>query len=220
LVRQLGWNFLDSGALYRLLGLAAQRARIPLGSEQDLAVLARTLHPKFVIRAEDGPVRVLWQGEDVSEALRSEACGEIASKVAAIRAVREALLAPQQAMRRPPGLIADGRDMGSVVFPDAVLKVFLTASREERARRRYKQLKDLGVDANLNSILQQMAERDERDRTRSIAPLQPAPNAVMVDTTHMGVQEVCRQILRLLDQRLGQSLVPSSFRTPEGDRSC
>jgi cytidylate kinase len=183
--------------------------------------LAKTLHPEFAIGAGDEPIRVLWEGEDVSQALRGEACGKIASKVAAIPTVREALLEPQRAMRRPPGLVADGRDMGTVVFPDAILKVFLTASPEERARRRHKQLKELGIDANLNSILQQVTERDERDRTRRIAPLQPAPDAVMVDTTHMGVQDVCRKILKLLDQRLGQNLVilPGSFRTPEGDRS-
>jgi cytidylate kinase len=202
LAQRLGWHFLDSGALYRLLGLAADRASLPLTDEHSLAALAKTLHPAFVIGARGELLRVFWEGEDVSEALRAEACGEIASRVAVMPSVRDALLEPQRAMRRPPGLVADGRDMGSIVFPDAVLKVFLTASREERARRRYKQLKDLGIDANLSDILQHMAERDERDRTRRIAPLRPVPDAVVIDTTPMDVQEVCDHILWLLRQRV------------------
>jgi CMP/dCMP kinase len=225
LARRLGWHFLDSGALYRLLGLAARRLHVApdhppdqVGDRAgDLAVVAAGLEPEFLLGADGEPVRVLWEGEDVSDALRSESCGQMASTVAAIPAVRHALLDRQRALRREPGLVADGRDMGSVVFPDATLKIFLTASREERARRRHKQLKDLGADATLKAILRDMVERDARDSTRSIAPLLPAADAVVIDSTRMNVGEVCGRILGLLagrvDDVVRSSSGPSSRRT-------
>lgn len=202
LAKELGWHFLDSGAFYRLLGLAAARLRIPLDREQRLVELARSLRPQFHLAAEDEPVRVLWDGEDVSEALRSEASAQMASTLAVIPAVRQALLDGQRALRQTPGLVADGRDIGTVVFPDACLKIFLTASPERRAERRHNQLKRLGVDASLNAILQDMVERDARDRMRSVAPMQPAADAVVIDTSDMDIAQVCGRISRLLEQHL------------------
>jgi CMP/dCMP kinase len=201
LARTLRWNFLDSGALYRLLGLAAERRGVPLEAEAQIAALASELDPEFVLGSPGEPVRVRWFGEDVSEQLRGEECARLASILAAKPTVRRALLDPQRALRRPPGLIADGRDMGTVVFPDALLKIYLTASIEERAGRRYRQLKALGVDANLKTILQDMAARDARDSARDVAPLKPAADAVVVDTTHVDVPAVCRRVLQLLEQR-------------------
>jgi cytidylate kinase len=201
LARTLRWNFLDSGALYRLLGLAAKRRGVPLEAQAQVAALARELDPEFVLGSPGESVRVRWLGEDVSAQLRGEDCARLASILAAQLAVRQALLDPQRALRRPPGLIADGRDMGTVVFPDARLKIYLTASTEERARRRYRQLKALGLDANLKTISQDLAARDASDSTRDVAPLKPAADAVVVDTTQMDVPAVCRRVLQLLEQR-------------------
>ncbi len=193
---RLGWHFLDSGALYRVLGLAALKRGLDLGDEAALAELARGLDVRF-----EG-ARVILEGEDVSEAIRSEAAGAAASRVAALPSVREALLARQRAFRRPPGLVADGRDMGTVVFPDAPLKVFLEASPEERARRRFEQLKAQGLDVNLARILTDIRERDRRDRERPVAPLKPAPDAVVIDSTERDPESVVQEILRLAAQRI------------------
>jgi cytidylate kinase len=202
--QRLGWNLLDSGALYRLLALAARQADIPLDNEVALATLAKKLDVQFVAGAEGQSLsqnQVLLEGEDVGEMLRSEQCGNDASKVAALPAVREALLDRQRAFRAPPGLVADGRDMGSVVFPDADLKIFLTASAERRALRRYKQLKDKGVDVRISSLVEEIAERDERDSTRCVAPMAPAHDAVVLDSSDLAIEQVAARVMDLWHER-------------------
>lgn len=189
LAKRLGWHCLDSGALYRVLGLAAQRRGVDLDSGDALARLAAGLS------LELRDARVFLDGEDVSDAIRTEAAGAAASRVAAHPAVREVLLDWQRAAARPPGLVADGRDMGSVVFPQARLKVFLTASADERAMRRYKQLKDKGLDVSLSHLATEIRERDERDSTRSVAPLVAPAGAVVVDTTSLSIDEVLDRVL-------------------------
>jgi cytidylate kinase len=186
---RLGWHTLDSGALYRVLGLAATRAGMDLDDADALAVLAGNLDLGFA------GTQVLLAGEDVSEAIRSEAAGTNASRVAIHGPVRDALIAWQRAAARPPGLVADGRDMGTVVFPSAPVKVFLTASAEERAQRRYKQLKGKGMDASLADLLVEIRARDERDSQRAVAPLRAAPGAYELDTTALSIQEVCDLVL-------------------------
>ena len=186
---RLGWHTLDSGALYRVLGLAATRAGIDLDDAGALAVLAGNLDLGF------SGTQVLLAGEDVTEAIRSEAAGTNASRVAVHGPVRDALIAWQRAAARPPGLVADGRDMGTVVFPSAPVKVFLTASAEERAQRRYKQLKGKGMDASLADLLVEIRARDERDSQRAVAPLRAAPGAYELDTTALSIQEVCDLVL-------------------------
>jgi cytidylate kinase len=185
----LGFHYLDSGALYRLVALHALRAATPLDDEARVAAAARQLDVRF----EGG--RVWLAGGDVTDAIREEPVSEAASRVAALPAVRTALMARQRAFRQPPGLVADGRDMGSVVFPDAVLKVFLTASPEERARRRYKQLMAKGIDANLRALLQELRQRDARDAGRAVAPLQKGADAVELDTTKMDIEAAVAQVL-------------------------
>ena len=187
--RELGYHFLDSGAMYRLLGLAAQRRGIALDAEAQLAGLAG----KLDIRFEGNDI---WlDGAKVSDELRTEQAGAAASKIAALPEVRAALLDKQHAFRRAPGLVADGRDMASVVFPDAALKVFLTASAEARAERRYKQLKEKGMSANIAALLQDIQARDERDTRRSAAPLQQAPGAGLLDTTDLTTDQVVQEVL-------------------------
>jgi len=189
--RRLGFHFLDSGALYRLVALASFAGAGQRGqqSESELATLARNLDACF-----DGE-RIVLENKDVTDALREEACGRQASVVAALPAVRTALLARQRAFRRVPGLVADGRDMGTVVFPDAMLKVFLTASAGERARRRYKQLIEKGIDANLPSLLRDLEERDRRDMVRATAPLVAAVDALTVDSSNLGADQVVELVL-------------------------
>jgi cytidylate kinase len=191
----LGFHYLDSGSLYRLVALAALQSRAPLDSEAGLAAIATGLDIEF--RAKD----IILAGKAVTLAIRSEECGKTASKVAAFPAVRQALFARQRGFRRPPGLVADGRDMGTVVFPDAGLKVFLTASPEVRAERRYKQLIDNGIDANIPLILQDIGERDARDSARSVAPLQAARDAQVIDSTGLDIAQVVAQVLSLWRQR-------------------
>lgn len=195
LARRLGWHLLDSGALYRLVGLGALHRGIALDDEPALAELARQLDVKFTGNGWNDAGIVL-DGADVSDAIRTELAGSAASRVAALPAVRLALLDRQRQFRQPPGLVADGRDMGTVIFPDARLKVFLQASREERAARRYKQLKDKGISVSLDALLKEIEERDVRDSGRSVAPMRPAEGAVIIDTTHMGIEEVVDSILR------------------------
>jgi len=199
--RCLGWRFLDSGALYRLLALAAERHAVDAGQEGALATLAAHLDVEFASGEAGGEARVLLEGEDVTQAMRSEACGNAASRLAALPAVREALLERQRAFRRPPGLVADGRDMGTVVFPEAGLKIFLTASAGERAKRRYKQLKEKGMDVNLPRILDEIASRDERDSRRAVAPMRPAQDAVVLDTTTLAIDGVVQRVLDLCRER-------------------
>jgi len=189
LSRRLGWHCLDSGALYRVLGLSASRQGLDLDSGEALAQLAAGLCVTF-----DGG-RVLLGGEDVSEAIRTESAGMAASRVAAHPPVRAALLDWQRQRARAPGLVADGRDMGTVVFPWARLKIFLDASPEERALRRYKQLKGKGLDASLPTLVTDIRERDERDRNRPVAPLRPADDALIVDSTTLSIDEVLDRVL-------------------------
>jgi cytidylate kinase len=185
----LGFHFLDSGALYRLTALSAMKQGVALDDEARVAGLAATLPATF----RDGAV---WLAdENVTEAIRAEAVGEGASQVAALPAVRAALLDRQRAYRQAPGLVADGRDMGTVVFADAAAKVFLTASAEARAERRYKQLIEKGNSANLSALVADMRARDARDTARAVAPLKPAADALLLDTTHMDVDSAVQAVL-------------------------
>ena len=199
---RLGWHLLDSGALYRLLGLHAWRRGVDLKDGAALEVLARDL-PVVFRQGPDEPV-ILLDNEDVSREIRREEVGELASRVAALQPVRDALFERQRDFARAPGLVADGRDMGTVVFRDAPLKIYLDASAEERARRRYKQLKDKGFGASLADLVEEIRARDERDMHREVAPLVPAPDALVIDSTAMPVEEV---VQRILDEAAGRELV-------------
>lgn len=194
LAREFGWQLLDSGALYRLVGLAARHHGVELDDEEALVVLAAHLDVQFNAR-EDDSVQIILEGEEVTDAIRTENVGKDASIVAAMPAVREALLDRQKAFAELPGLIADGRDMGTVVFPEAALKVYLDASAEERAVRRYNQLINKGLGASLQAILEDIQARDDRDMNRSVAPLKPAADAVILDTTEMSIDEVLAAVL-------------------------
>ncbi len=180
--RTLGFHYLDSGSLYRLVALKALEAGIALDDEPGLAQVAETLNSRFV----DG--RIMLDGVDASAAVRTEAVGAAASRVAVVTGVRRALLARQRAFRRSPGLVADGRDMGTVVFPDAALKIYITASPEERASRRYKQLIEKGISVTLDNLLRDIRERDDRDSSRAAAPLKPAADAIILDTTGLTIE--------------------------------
>jgi len=190
LARKLGWHLLDSGALYRLTALAATRQGVELDDETGLVKVAATLDVAFEPTGEGHPVKVVLAGEDVTSEIRTETCGDNASRVAVMQPVRDALLQRQRDFRQLPGLVADGRDMGTVVFPDAPVKIFLTASAEERARRRYNQLKQAGVDVNIDALLEEIRVRDDRDMNRSAAPLKPADDAQVIDSTGLGIEEV------------------------------
>jgi cytidylate kinase len=196
LAGQLGWHLLDSGALYRLTALAGAARGLDPADESGHAAIAAGLDARFEMDAA-GAEHVLLDGRDVTRELRAEATGNMASVVAVMPAVRAALLERQRAFAAPPGLVADGRDMGTVVFPSAGLKVFLTASAEERARRRYNQLKEKGLAANLAGLSQEILERDRRDSARSVAPLRPATDAVVIDSTGIPVDGVVNRILAL-----------------------
>ena len=191
---RLGWRLLDSGALYRLVGLAALRQAVPLDDEKALAELARNLNVWFA-SAADGSERIELDGHDVTRDIRSEEAGANASRVAALQPVRTALLERQRAFRQAPGLVADGRDMGTLVFPDATLKVFLTASAEERARRRHKQLKDKGIDVSLAALSRDIEVRDRRDSERKVAPLKPAEDARLLDSSGLSIEIVTQTVL-------------------------
>jgi CMP/dCMP kinase len=195
LAGKLGWNFLDSGALYRLLAFAARNHGVDLTNEEALKVLAEHLDVQFGAARDGHGMIIILEGEEVTEAIRNESVGAGASQVAALPVVRTALLQRQKAFREAPGLVADGRDMGTVVFTDAPLKIFLTASAEERARRRYLQLKARGDDVNLASLLEEIRERDERDTQRAVAPLKPADDAIQLDSTTLSIEEVLQRIL-------------------------
>jgi cytidylate kinase len=185
----LGFHYLDSGALYRLVALAAERSATPLDDEAALGRIAASMDVRFA----EG--EVFLDGREVSPGLRSESLSVSASRVAAQPAVRRALLGRQHGFRRPPGLVAEGRDMGSVVFPDAALKVFLTASVETRAERRYKQLMEKGMYAKMVDVVEELGRRDERDMSRAVAPLRHYPDAVFLDTTGLTVDEAVREVL-------------------------
>jgi cytidylate kinase len=193
--RKLGWCLLDSGALYRLLAFAAANHGVDLSNEEALKLLAAHLDVQFIAAGDGHGQQIILEGEDVTDAIRNERVGAGASQVAALPAVREALLQRQQAFREAPGLVADGRDMGTVVFPDAPLKIFLTASADERARRRYLQLKAKGDDVSLSSLLEEIRARDERDTQRAVAPLKPAADAIQLDSTELSIEQVLERIL-------------------------
>ncbi len=195
----LGWHFLDSGALYRLVGLRARDLGLALDDEADVAAVAASLPVTF--KVDGGEFRPMLDGMDVSARIRTEDAGTDASLIAALPAVRAALLGRQRDFRQAPGLIADGRDMGTVIFPDATLKLFLTASPDVRAERRHKQLSDKGMGVNLASLLEDIRRRDQRDQQRAIAPLQPAPDATILDTTSLGIAEVESRVRQLLQQQ-------------------
>lgn len=207
LAGRLGWLLLDSGALYRLTALAAARRNLALEDEARIGQVAAGLDVVFA-PGGDGAMRIMLESEEVSAAIRSEAIGAAASQVAALPAVRTALLQRQRDFRQPPGLIADGRDMGTVVFPEADLKLFLTADAGERARRRYKQLIEKGMDANLNNLVKEIAERDARDAQRAVAPLKAAADAEVLDTTWLSIADVCQWALALAQQRLSIRVIP------------
>lgn len=196
---RLGWHLLDSGALYRLTATAAVKHGIALDDEEAVAALAESLDVAFPI--EGGKPRTLLEGNDVSQSIRTEQTGELASQVAALPSVRAALLQRQRDFQKAPGLVADGRDMGTVVFTDAPLKIFLTASAEERARRRHLQLQEAGMDASLSSLLKEIQARDARDTQRSVAPLKPADDAITLDTTRLSIPEVVERLTELLAQK-------------------
>jgi cytidylate kinase len=199
IAQTMDWNLLDSGAIYRSLAVAALKKNIELNQEITLAELATDLDLRF--EAQEGEALVFLNNQEITKDIRSEEAGNAASKIAVFQLVRTALLARQRAFAQPKGLVADGRDMGTVVFPEAWLKVFLTASIEERAKRRYKQLKKKGIDAQLSDLINVLTERDTRDSQRSIAPLQPAADAIIIDTSHLSVEEVINKIMHLIHQR-------------------
>jgi len=197
----LGWGLLDSGALYRLVALAGRRAAVDLGDAAALAAIARGFDIRFG-SDPSGAEQVWLDGQDVTRDIRTETAGNDASKVASLPTVRAALLERQRRFATPPGLVADGRDMGTVVFPDARVKIFLDASADERAARRYKQLKEKGVAATLAALSREIAERDQRDITRSVSPLVASSDAVLLDTTGMPVDAVIERVLEIARGRL------------------
>lgn len=198
----LGFHLLDSGALYRLTALAARRRGVDIDDVPGVVRAAREMRVAF--GADDGAETVWLDGDEVEAELRTEECGRMASRIAAVPEVREALKERQRDFREPPGLVADGRDMGTAIFPGAELKIFLTASAGERARRRYKQLKDKGIDVTLAGLARDIAERDRRDTERTVAPLVPADDAIVIDSTSLGIEQVTEKVLGLAAERLGE----------------
>lgn len=197
--KKLGWHLLDSGALYRLTALAASKLGVSFEDEVSLAQVAEKLDVEFVPSEYGEPVRVLLGGEDVTNDIRTEVVGNDASKIAPLAAVRAALLQRQRDFARSPGLVADGRDMGTVVFPSASVKVFMTASAEARAERRFKQLKDKGEDVKIAPLLKEIEERDARDMGRKNAPLKAADDAHVIDTTGFSIEDVLERVGALVD---------------------
>jgi len=200
LAAKLQWHLLDSGALYRILAFAALQKKLSLDDEKSLADLALNLDVSFV--SNGAGVDTLLAGENVGDKLRTEIVAQAASQVAALQVVRDALLARQKAFNQAPGLIADGRDMGTVVFPDAPVKIFLDASAEERAARRFNQLQSKGFNVSIAQILSEIKERDFRDRNRPVAPLKPAEDALVIDSTSLTIDEVVNQVLELMKLKL------------------
>lgn len=195
LAKKLGWHLLDSGALYRLTALAAIRQNVSLDNETELVRVAASLDVAFEPTPEGEPAKVILAGEDVTAEIRTETCGDNASRIAVMQPVRDALLQRQRDFQQEPGLVADGRDMGTVVFPNASVKIFLTASAEERAHRRFSQLKAAGVDVSIDALLEEIRVRDERDMNRSAAPLKPADDAQVIDSTGLSIKEVLDRCL-------------------------
>lgn len=199
--QRLGWHYLDSGAIYRAVGLAAAWEGVDLSDAESVAACAARTEIRFITDGEGEP-HIVVNGKDATRQLRTETAGAAASAIAAHPPVRLALMDMQKRFRKKPGLVADGRDMGTVIFPDAGFKVFLTASAGERAKRRYKQLKEKGVSVTLDSLLHEIAARDERDAGRAVAPLKPAQDAVILDSTGVPITEVIERVLAVLPDSL------------------
>jgi cytidylate kinase len=204
IAKHLGWHILDSGSLYRITALQVSRT-FPEGdvdsiNKSQLVDIANKLSISYEQKNDE--LLIFLNAENITELIRNEKNGARASQIAAIPDVRKALLARQRAFLQQPGLIADGRDMGTVVFPEAVLKIYLTASAEERAKRRYKQLKDKGIDVNLPSLVEELSLRDERDMNRQAAPLKPASDAIIIDTTTLDIKQVTNEVMYWVDQRV------------------
>lgn len=199
LAQQLGWHYLDSGALYRILAWVAHREKVEATDLEKLESLAHDLHVQFV---DD---QILFEGQDISQQIRSETLGDMASILAVEPRVRKALIDSQRELARSPGLVADGRDMGTVVFPDADLKIYLTAAAEERAQRRHKQLIDKGESVSLRALVRDIKARDERDRTRKVSPLIPAEDSVRVDSTGMSIEAVLGEVLKCWNSLKGEN---------------
>lgn len=195
---QLGWRLLDSGALYRAVGYAAGAEGLDLSDVDAMTRCAQTTKIRFQAAADGSDTRVLVNGHDATDELRTETAGAAASAIASIPSVRQALVDMQLGFRKAPGLVADGRDMGTVIFPDAPFKVFLTASAAERAQRRYKQLKEKGLSVTLATLQREIEARDARDASRTVAPLKPAADAVFIDTTGMGIEDVVAKVLAVV----------------------
>ncbi|MEG3767884.1 (d)CMP kinase [Alteromonas sp. 14N.309.X.WAT.G.H12] len=200
LAENLGWHFLDSGAIYRVLAVAALHHDLPIDDEACVVPLASGLDVNF--ETEGKSARIILEGEDVTDDIRTEQVAAAASQIAALPRVREALLRRQRAFQQLPGLVADGRDMGTVVFPDAGVKLFLTASAEARAERRYSQLKNKGMDVNIARLLTDIKARDDRDANRAIAPLVPAEDAVIIDSTHLDITQVYDKAMEIINAKL------------------
>ena len=201
LAEHLGWHFLDSGVIYRALAYAAQKANVDCANVGAIVLLANALPLRFAT-GMDKTSRIFLSDEEISQDIRSEVCGQLASKIAVIPEVRSALLERQRAFAKPPGLVTDGRDMGTVIFPNALLKVYLYASTEERAFRRYLQLKEKGNDASLAQVVDELVQRDARDTARAHSPLKPADDAVLVDTTGQTIVQVFDKIVQLVVTRI------------------
>lgn len=204
---KLGWRLLDSGAIYRVLAVAAMHHEVSESDEESLVALATDLDVEFLVNEETGHTHVVLEGEDVTEVIRAEQVGMNASRIAALPRVREALLRRQRAFRELPGLIADGRDMGTVVFPSAEAKIFLTASAEERAKRRFLQLQEKSIDVNMNDIVAEINARDERDTNRSVAPMKAAEDSLLLDSTGKSIEQVLSEVLEFAHEKLSASKV-------------
>lgn len=202
LAEKLGWDVLDSGAIYRVLALAALHHQIALNDEECLVPLAANLDVQFLLDSESGLSKIVLEGEEVTTSIRNEEVGKAASQVAALPRVREALLRRQRAFRNEKGLVADGRDMGTVVFPDAQVKIFLTASAEERAKRRFNELNAQGHNVTLSGLLKDIQARDERDINRAVAPLVAAQDAITLDTTTLNAEQAFAQVLTICQTQL------------------
>ena len=196
MAKDLGWHYLDSGALYRVLAQASIKHGVELADESSISALAKKLDVVFLLK--NAELEVLLEGRNVTTLIRSEQAGNAASKVAALPLVRIALLERQRDFRQLPGLVTDGRDMGTVVFPDASYKIFLNASAEVRAQRRHKQLKEIGIESNIPDLIDEISERDERDRKRTVAPLMPATDAIQLDSTSLGIENVFDRVRAIL----------------------
>lgn len=202
LAKRLGWKFLDSGVLYRVLAYAALKHQVSFDDEKGLkTILTDCFNVEFITKEASDLPQIFLENEEVTEKIRTEQMGNGASKVGAIPSVREALLARQRDFQTPVGLVADGRDMGTVVFPHADLKIFLLASAEERAQRRYKQLKDRGINVTLHQLIDELKERDRRDTERAVAPLKAADDAICIETDHLTIEEVVEKIVSEIERK-------------------